>query len=145
MYIDPIALKAPENELPNSTTTGKAIPWPIIGGTVYKFHKAGDVIPSHIHPPGEGHLTLIMSGSIKYRTEALDGAVTEDIFEAPAILVASETLSHSFESVVDDSCCVNIQFANINSTGVLAQLQVIGQGLDNLAAKIAAAKLLTVA
>jgi len=142
MYIDPVLLSAPESVLPNYPDSGKAIPWPITNGTLYQFYRSGDVLPAHSHPVGQSHLSFLMQGSVVYNVTQDDGSVTSQSFSAPALVMASEVLEHSFTSTSDNTVLVNIRMANIGSESIKKQIKEIGTMLDGLTARVRGAKAL---
>jgi hypothetical protein len=142
MYIDPVLLSAPESILPNYPDSGKAIPWPITNGTLYQFYRLGDVLPEHSHPVGQSHLSFLMQGSVVYNVTQADGSVTSQSFSAPALVMASEVLEHSFTCTCDNTVLVNIRMANIGSANIQKQIDEVGKMLDGLSARVAGAKAL---
>jgi len=142
MYIDPVLLSAPESVLPNYPDSGKAIPWAITNGTLYQFYRSGDVLPEHSHPVGQSHLSFLMQGSVVYNVTQADGSVTSQSFSAPALVMASEVLEHSFTSTSDNTVLVNIRMANIDSESIKKQINQVGDMLDALVNRVAGAKAL---
>jgi hypothetical protein len=142
MYIDPVLLSAPESVLPNYPDSGKAIPWPITNGTLYQFYRSGDVLPAHSHPVGQSHLSFLMQGSVVYNVTQADESVTSQSFNAPALVMASEVLEHSFTSTSDNTVLVNIRMANIGSESIKKQINQVGDMLDALVNRVAGAKAL---
>ena len=142
MYIDPVLLNGPENLMPNYPDSGRAIPWTITNGTLYQFYRSGDVLPAHSHPVGQSHLSFLMCGSVVYNVTQADGSITSQSFDAPALVMASEVLEHSFTSTADNTVLVNVRMANIDPANIQKQIDEVGKMLDGLSARVVGAKAL---
>ena len=142
LYIDPALLSAPESALPNYPSSGKAIAWPITGGTLYQFYRSGDLLPAHSHVVGQSHISFVMRGSLTYNVTQADGTVTAQSFAAPALIMASEVLEHSFTSTADNTVLVNMRMAQIDPINIKAQIKQINIMIDALSARVAGAKAL---
>jgi hypothetical protein len=110
LYVDDALLKIPREQLPDARDTGRCLGRPLRCGIAFEFCRAGDELPEHTHPPGEGHITVVAAGAVRISS----GGVTRDV-AAPAVLVCEEDVPHSFTALLDDTVIVNLSHKVLSS------------------------------
>jgi hypothetical protein len=144
MFFDPAFLKQAEATLPNAPNTGQAIAWPAIGGTIYQFYTAGDILARHTHPEGQNHITVVVSGSIAFTTYNADGSSANTQYDTPAFIVVPPNVDHSITGIVDNTLVYNIAMKGIDPSTLAAEITALGPTIDILTGKVTALKALTV-
>lgn len=72
-------------------------------GVVYLFEKTNDILPMHFHGAGEGHITIVSSGSVKITGEGWEKkAQIGNVIDLP------DNQSHEIVALEDNTKIVNI-------------------------------------
>ena len=104
MHIDKEFYSYPDMEMQPVPGGGELLRTQVRGGMLYMYQKVGDCIPAHRHPSGMRHASYIMRGTIRYRQEGQEDV----IYNAPAIVVPTDGLEHSFIGETEDAVVINI-------------------------------------
>lgn len=73
--------------------------------SIYQFDLTGDELPTHTHPPGLAHITMVNKGSIRAY-----GNGWEKILTAGNLVVFAPNDPHAFVALEDNSKITNIQY-----------------------------------
>jgi quercetin dioxygenase-like cupin family protein len=71
--------------------------------SVYTFNKKGDELPTHTHPEGEAHITIVNKGSIKAY-----GNGWQKVLKAGNLVMFPPNDPHAFVALENDSKITNI-------------------------------------
>lgn len=104
MHIDESLLTMRREHMPDSEEARVALARPCSFGTIYEFLHAGDPLPEHYHEPGQGHLTIVATGGIRFKSES-----REQEFWAPAVIDCPGGEKHSFVALADSTVIVNVR------------------------------------
>lgn len=144
MNLDPAIFTVPVAQLPNISTPGLALAWQTIGGTVYQFASDGDAIPLHAHPGGQSHMTVILSGTVTYRTLDAQSVATDLTKTAGDVFMVLPDVEHSLIAQGGPAACINFRLSQLDPAQITKSLVAASAALDAIAAKVAATKALTV-
>jgi quercetin dioxygenase-like cupin family protein len=72
-------------------------------GFILNFKKSGDVLSRHFHSVGEGHITIVVSGSVK-----IDGKNWSKVYKIGNVVDLPVNEFHEITSLEDSTKILNI-------------------------------------
>jgi hypothetical protein len=112
MYIDPAYVRGAEFSELSAVYEDHPLTLSAVGGSVYKFRKFGDKLPVHAHVPGKSHLVIVLEGAVIYR-EIHEGMEVDTPYDAPAVLLVPDNVSHTVISTVDNTTTLHILLSKL--------------------------------
>lgn len=103
-------------------------PLPLRIGTLYRFRKAGVVLPRHSHSARSNHSTVVLAGSFSLS----EGEATRTVRAGDILALAAE-VPHEFRALEDESLILNLARLNATAESVreeFAQLTAQAQALQ---------------